>query len=698
LLVGAKIRELTGGSSIKRGFAIIESSGTTRFFVTATGPDYVFWTNELSTAIVACNGSLDLGDANVENELQRERTEGTRDYGNSELEDLGLGDGDTADSEGGSGLRERMRLGNRLAGAKNKLGSAIQTARQKGKEVSDRARTSSLDYDGSSKGSIGSADELEDLGLGDGDTADSEGGSGLRERIRLGNRLAGAKNRVGSAIQTARQKGKEVSDRARTSTLDFDGSSKGSIGSADMFETIGTEDGRRDFVNNGGDDVSDGNSANAKRRFGSRIGSALQNARQRVRETPEKQGSLVGLRSKITALSPATTIPENIGEESDSTTYGRLSNSDNGSNEIKSVPADTVEGETSTWTCAACTFVNSIKNFPMQQATCDMCGSERKLGDDITSNGTSPDIASSSDTLSGSRHGTLSPVRESQDIPGSSQSNADSVRRGRFVGLGMGSPKPDVSMRQTGRFNFRRLTSDMSGKSSSGGDAVTMKNVYSSRRAPAFSPSEGTWEPLKSFEGLWAVRVSPKTSSPGAHSHVQEGDQKELESRDSGGEVSAASLPGGAALDSESTNSPSEPVRPMVKTDTANMNNVFRIQVRQVDKAHKESSSEKYCRLGDIFELYTQVSESIERVLSQLLRENPAPSRKDDLLSEDRVHLVDKVMVGGMMLGGLLDVEESSDILEKTHYYQGKGLFLLLLSFGKKVVALTHTCFCSRSH
>jgi hypothetical protein len=50
------------------------------------------------------------------------------------------------------------------------------------------------------------------------------------------------------------------------------------------------------------------------------------------------------------------------------------------------------------------------------------------------------------------------------------------------------------------------------------------------------------------------------------------------------------------------------------------------------------------------------------------------------------------------MLGGLLDVEESSDILEKTHYYQGKGLFLLLLSFGKKVVALTHTCFCSRSH
>jgi hypothetical protein len=129
-LVGAKIRELTGGSSIKRGFAIIESSGTTRFFVTANGPDYVFWTNELSTAIVACNRGLDLGDANVENELQRERSEGTRDYGNSELEDLSLGDGETVDSEGGSGLRERIRLGNRLAGAKNRFGSAIQTARQ----------------------------------------------------------------------------------------------------------------------------------------------------------------------------------------------------------------------------------------------------------------------------------------------------------------------------------------------------------------------------------------------------------------------------------------------------------------------------------------------------------------------------------------------------------------------------------------
>jgi hypothetical protein len=610
LLVGAKIRELTGGSSIKRGFAIIESSGTTRFFVTANGPDYVFWTNELSTAIVACNRGLDLGDANVENELQRERSEGTRDYGNSELEDLSLGDGETVDSEGGSGLRERIRLGNRLAGAKNRFGSAIQTARQKGKEVSE----------------------------------------------------------------TARQKGKEVSNRARASSSDFDGSSKGSIGSADMFETVGAEDGRRDFVNAGGDDVSDGNSDNAKSRFGSRFGSALQNARQRVRETPEKK--LAGLRSKITTLSPALNRTKNIGEETDSTTYGRLSNSDNGSNEMKSVPADTVEGETSTWTCAACTFVNSSNNFPMQQAKCDMCGSESKLKDDSTSNGTSPDIGSSSDTLSGSRHGTLSPVKESQDMTGPSQSNADSVRRGPFVGLGRGSPKPDVSMRQTGRFNFRRRTSDMSGKSSSGGDAVTMKGLHTSRRAPAFSPDEWTWEPLKTFEGLWAVRVSP----------------------DSGGEVSAASLPSGAALDSESTNSPSEPVGPVVKTDTADMNNVFRIQVRQVDKAHKESSSEKYCRLGDIFELYTQVSESIERVLSQLLRENPTSSRKVDLLSEDRVHLVDKVMVGGMMLGGLLDIEESSDILEKTHDYQGKGLFLLLLSFRKKVVALTHTCFCSRSH
>ena len=55
LLVGARIREVSGGTSIKRGFAIIESGGRTCYFVASTGAEYRVWTQEISSALAICN-------------------------------------------------------------------------------------------------------------------------------------------------------------------------------------------------------------------------------------------------------------------------------------------------------------------------------------------------------------------------------------------------------------------------------------------------------------------------------------------------------------------------------------------------------------------------------------------------------------------------------------------------------------------
>eukprot|EP00980_Cylindrotheca_fusiformis_P029738 scaffold23803_cov132-Cylindrotheca_fusiformis.AAC.2 len=574
LLPGARIRELGGRSSIKRGFAIIEISGTTRYFVTANGPDFVYWTNEISKALIACNGSLDLGDIEVATDLSQDF-----DYG-----------------------------------------------------------------------------EFEDSCLDDGGVGDSEGGAGLRERIRLGNRLNGAKNKLGSAIQTARKKGKELSDRARTSSADFDGSSKGSLGSNDLFENVGTDDGRQDWVA-AGDDRAEGNTANGKRRFGSRIGSALQNARQKVLETPEKKGSFAGLRNKIAARSPGSARKEtnSIGKN--------LSERDE---EVVSLELP----ESETWTCQACTFVNIVnsnKNLSEEQISCDMCGSEYSLVESAESTDILPDTLSS-DNLSGSRHGALPSVSEAQDDATSSVgSNAEASRRGRFRGLGVGSIKAEGGMRQAGRFNFRKRTNDMNERSSAGGDAVTMRDISFSKHAPEFGPQEDTWEPLKSFEGIWLVRVSPCANSRGPYSRGQ----GELELSQSAYENPEEILPDKRAVDSESMLDSND-------KDSSTGDILFRIQVSQVDRAFTESSTEKFCRLGDMFELYAHVSESIERVAGQLFHENYASSKIGDSLSEDKASVVDKVIVGGMMLGGLLDVEEGSEVLTKTQAYQGKDVLLFL--------------------
>ncbi|KAL3945195.1 MAG: hypothetical protein SGBAC_000732 [Bacillariaceae sp.] len=531
-LEGAKIRDL-GGAGVKRGFVVVERDGTTRFFVCESVADYMVWMNDLSGAVLACNGTIDVGEAAEENGDDNRSAE--KSTGNT----------DTMEGEG-AGLREKINLSNRLAGAKNKFGSAIQTARLKGKEMSD----------------------------------------------------------------TARQKSREVSDR-------FEGSSKGSLGSTDMFES-------EDTRSCNGNSTAGGEGNEGKGRF-SRFGSALQNARQRVRETAEeKQGSLTGLRNKIS-------VP------------GRQPKTDNRPTEVEVVHSDSVE--IYSWKCAACTYITSVDNIPTAQSTCEMCGSPWQPEEISDLKGSALAIAPPNDVIASNNHSPLSPVEEAQE-GGTDESLGDANRR-RFLGIGGGLPKQD-GMNLQGRFKFRKKNSDTSDRY----PPITMRDIFARGRAPTLPDRDLTWEPLKSFQGRWVVAVTPEPIDSAISKSDADGETQEEH-------------PGSASDQNSDTaqTSPSESGedRPAI----------FRITMRQIDKAYKDSSSEKLCRLGDIFEIYAQVSEDIERVAAQILQ---VGSSNAQITFSNWENAVDKLVVCGMMLGGILDMDETSNLLAKTRNYQADVL------------------------
>jgi hypothetical protein len=545
LLSGAKIRDLSGGSSIKRGFAIVESSGNTRYFVTTKSTDYMFWTREISSALAICNGIVDLVDVKVDNELLRETSEISHDPNL----DQGF---DNADSNI-QGLGQRIKLGNKFSGARTRLSGAIQSAKQKGKEMSD------------------------------------------------------------SAIQ----KGKKMSDGARTYSSDLDTSGRHSIGSVDLsihgedsapngdFEPSQLPDNAQN-IRQGATNQNDGRRGH----FGTRIGSALQNARQRAIQTPEKQAGLGGLRGRISSLSP--------GNRDRSDSDGRLEESD-------------------------------LSDKAINNAERDRTYRADRQGD------ASLAVDSSVDKLAGSQHSGLYSVAESGENVG----DVDSNNVGRFLRLGRRSPpppNPDKSNNGNGRFNFRRRPIDVSGKPTFAGGPVILKGVHTSRSAPAFNVEDPIFEPLKVFEEHWAVSVSPKLISfPGLMNFESVNSNDCTPTMDDNN--------GSPRVDMDSISPTS-----YGGADSMRMtNDIFRIKVFQVDKVCDESSSEKIRSLDDIFEIHAQLSESIERIIPQLMSKKSGSASPVQEVSLD---LIDKVIVSGTMLGGLLDIEERN-IIEKTRNYQG---------------------------
>ena len=120
-LVNARLQKLAGGNSkqdTKRGFAIVETSGMERYFVTANAQEYEIWTKEIDFAIRLFSDPLALSSS--------------EDYNDMETSDLGVDDEET-------NQRSSM-IGNRLS-------SAFQSTRFRAKQDADRTNLSQTLYE-----------------------------------------------------------------------------------------------------------------------------------------------------------------------------------------------------------------------------------------------------------------------------------------------------------------------------------------------------------------------------------------------------------------------------------------------------------------------------------------------------------------------------------------------------------------------
>jgi hypothetical protein len=209
----ASLRALAGGRKrdLKRAFAIVESSGAVHLVVAATDSEYATWMAGLLPLVkstVDANGAISQSLLSSGPEPEEYSEEGV------------------VASDGGRTARRSVGLGlTRAVQAAKVTGRVVKAT---GQAVVDRSRRLRDQNGEGSEGSedpdsvsIGSSTRLEGeysssrLGELDEDDALSHG-----RRLQLRNRLSGVgqvtKSRLGSALQAARQKGRDVSQSTRT--------------------------------------------------------------------------------------------------------------------------------------------------------------------------------------------------------------------------------------------------------------------------------------------------------------------------------------------------------------------------------------------------------------------------------------------------------------------------------------------------
>jgi hypothetical protein len=207
LLDSAKLRQLKAGPSregLKRGFAIIEREGTTRYFIVADSRQFSQWVQAITESIheysvdgaergMGCDADIQMDElVDAGNLLDIQDADPTEGLDEDEKSELG------------------SRLGARLAGARSRIGAVLESAKQKGKEKidvrHDRQIDSLLGGDVISAGQ-GSPESMRFT------TGEMDDVTGPKRRISFGGTLSGVKeatkNKLGTAIQNARQMGSE---------------------------------------------------------------------------------------------------------------------------------------------------------------------------------------------------------------------------------------------------------------------------------------------------------------------------------------------------------------------------------------------------------------------------------------------------------------------------------------------------------
>jgi hypothetical protein len=661
--MNAKLRLLSGGRSrqdIKRGFAIVESSGMTRYFVARNAQEFLLWSKEIASSIRAYS------DADIVAEMEREIKLAMSSMAPSKDE---LEEDDGVDENG----QRKRGIGKRLA-------SVYQSAKQKSKSLSERrgraSSTDSLDYldvEEDDAQSSGLHDDVESNSNTNYEESTDSDGNALK-RVQIGKKFSvvgqATKNRLGSAIQSARQKGTEISNRRRRvdgeSDVSFRGDSShdGSIDAPLDLIAENSDSNRQDEI---GDNVAP--EPRRARQLGNKLGSAFQNARNKVKETSEKQGGrLGGIRGKIGGLAQ---------NRSESTIEGSAQqNSPQIDTEI------TVDNVASFWTCESCTFINhSVEN---ERMVCEMCGAERKTF--FTPTMSNETKALPPPSPSNTQNSGL-PSSQSQNSLGDNSQGpvgAESFNRS--------SSFDQNNTRRNPRFNFRKRQEEASDDSIFGGEPFTLKNVHVSNQVP---PGLGSLDlndiPLKKFEGDWTVVVNQLATKDTGKTAVAE-EKSNIDNLEDGLESDAhfqgnVPFPGDAKGYSESNKTPKEDgestqdLEPTEKPDESILENKlvvsrqdvsgFKIQVFRTQTMLHGPEFEKVLTLGDILKLYSEISEAIDPVLPRLAAKETYEGRQNTSLADGNLSttdLIEKVLIFGRILGGLL--QDFGDHSEHVRKYQ----------------------------
>lgn len=683
-LENARIRQLSGGNSaqdVKRGFAIIEASGMTRYFVAGNAQEYNLWTREISVVIRQYSDPIFVSafEESVRNSTSAEFVVNEAQGGN-----------ETQESS-----QRRLGLGNRLS-------SAFQSARQKSKDLSEKRGSASSDFDGhvGECGIVQSSNQESQLDKGshtprqsnakgaspeiyESDTFSSDKpavDASAARRVQFGKKLSGVgqvtKSRLGSALQTARQRGVDLSNRRRRNENEPDVSDKSDSIHSDTIESS------KDIEESPfkSDPEIPNPSVPSLRRslqLGSKLGSALQNARTKAREPLEKQGKLAGLRGKLSGWTQDHN--DDIQNETAYASSSTMQSSD---------PGDS-------WICEACTFINRIN-----VSVCDMCHSVRTTSlvpdlDHIQVETTADAV----NELSASTVENLFPKTRA-NVDGPDRQEAfdgipDSQSR-------QGQPGDNGNMRNS-RFSFRKRQEGTTDDSVFGGDPMTLKNVHVSHRIPpSINTLDQVFVPLKMFEGTWIVTVEigdlaesdPKISDP--RGLKKRTDEKTTENRtvgavdgsavtddatDFGPDAYGDANTAGYALQentgpgcNEISGRPdgikdcveSAPVIESATRDRFTGNNcLFFVKVYRSDSITPDLASEQIWSYPDVLKLYAQVSGVVSSLLPQLVGNDfqqgsiEATTRRWKIPSAD---LIDNAVISGRILGGLLEKQfESTD-------------------------------------
>ncbi len=274
-LVDARLRKLAGGNSkqdTKRGFAIVESSGMVRYFVTTNAQEYELWTNEINKTIKSFSDPSKL--LKLDDFLDMDTSELTVD---------------SMDNEKGS---------QRSSVIGNKLSSAFQSARLKGKEVSNR-RQSSQSFEQSTLDNESS--KLTNDNHQNPETNEPTRGSHVQDtpskRIEIGKKISEVglmtKGRLGSVIESARKKRGEISSRRKANDaveIALEKDADTDVNSIDPpAKLVQRDSGVRE------QDTDENQGSFATRpgfKLSNKFGSAIQSARMKAKESIDKPSRL----------------------------------------------------------------------------------------------------------------------------------------------------------------------------------------------------------------------------------------------------------------------------------------------------------------------------------------------------------------------------------------------------------------------